>query len=265
MSTPRVLVTNDDGIDAPGLRHLAHAAVGHGLDVVVAAPRTEQSAMSAALAVVTDGGRVVLERTTLDGLDGVPAFAVAAAPAYIVLLAGLGVFGPAPDLVLSGTNRGANAGHLILHSGTVGAALTAAINDSRGLAVSLDVPGATRSGQESRHWDTATRLAARIIPWLLEQPVGTALNLNVPDRAPDDLAGFRQAVLAPYGQTHLVIRETGESFVRIAVQENDRDQGPDNDLALLRAGYATLTPIRSAGDADLTVPSSLLLEPPLPH
>src|SRR5581483_2334849 len=116
MSNPRVLVTNDDGIDAPGLRHLAHAAVGHGLDVVIAAPRTEQSAMSAALAVVTDEGRVVLEPTTLKGLDGVPAFAVAAAPAYIVLLARLGVFGPVPDLVLSGTNRGANAGHLILHS-----------------------------------------------------------------------------------------------------------------------------------------------------
>jgi 5'-nucleotidase len=248
----RVLVTNDDGIDSPGLRHLAQAAITHNLDVVIAAPSTEQSAMSAALSVVTDEGRVPLRPTTV--IPGVPAFAVPAAPAYIVLLATLGVFGDTPDLVLSGINRGANAGHLILHSGTVGAALTAATNDSRGLAVSLDILGDTRNDPNRHHWSTATSLTARLIPWLLTQPVGTALNLNVPDRPLPDLAGLRQATLAPRGQTHLAVKETGDAFVRIAGEEDLRDLTPDTDLALLRAGYATVTPIRSAEAANLHIP-----------
>src|SRR5690349_8119032 len=122
----RVLVTNDDGVQAPGIHRLARAAHDAGHDVTVAAPHEEASGMGAALTAVTDEGRVKFSRVSLSGLDGVPAFAVVASPAYIALLAGLDVFGPAPDLVLSGINRGANAGRAILHSGTVGAAVTAA-------------------------------------------------------------------------------------------------------------------------------------------
>jgi 5'-nucleotidase len=136
---PRVLVTNDDGVHAPGIRLLARAARDAGYDVTVAAPREEASGTSAALTAVTDEGRVMFAPVSLPGLDGVPAFAVAASPAYIALLAGLGVFGPVPELVLSGINRGANAGRAILHSGTVGAAVTAAAGGARAMAVSLDV------------------------------------------------------------------------------------------------------------------------------
>ncbi|MFC7480192.1 5'/3'-nucleotidase SurE [Luedemannella flava] len=175
----RVLVTNDDGIAAPGLRWLARAAADRGLDVTVAAPRHESSGTSAALTAVTVNGRVAFDRTDL---DGVPAYAVAASPSYITLLAGLGAFGPVPDVVLSGVNKGANAGHGILHSGTVGAALTAAMNGLRGMAVSLDVispvvaRGAGSGGaviaaldlvdDETRHWGTAADVAVRLLPWL---------------------------------------------------------------------------------------------------
>src|SRR5262245_14158128 len=115
----RILVTNDDGIAAPGIRVLARAVADAGYDVTVAAPRYEASGMSAALTAVTKAGRIVLERRDL---DGVPAYGVEASPSYIAMLACLGAFGPPPDLVVSGINRGANAGHAVLHSGTVGAA-----------------------------------------------------------------------------------------------------------------------------------------------
>ncbi|MER6586060.1 5'/3'-nucleotidase SurE [Micromonospora chalcea] len=268
---PRVLVTNDDGVHAPGIRALARAAYERGLDVVVAAPRHEASGMSAALSAVTEDGRLVFGETELNGLPDVPAYAVAASPAYIAVLAGLGVFGPVPDLLLSGINRGANAGHAVLHSGTVGAALTAGNNGIRALAVSLDVltPAAASAGSggaaiavldsvddESRHWATAAELAATLLPWLAEADPGTVLNLNVPDLPADQVAGLRQATLAPFGQVQVSVAERGEGFVRTAVEENAVRAVPGTDIAWLADGYAAVTAIRALGhlpDVELPV------------
>ncbi|MEU4590525.1 5'/3'-nucleotidase SurE [Micromonospora aurantiaca (nom. illeg.)] len=268
---PRVLVTNDDGVHAPGIRALARSAYERGMDVVVAAPEAEASGMSAALSAVTDDGRLVFRETELDGLPGVPAYAVAASPAYIAVLAGLGVFGPVPDLLLSGINRGANAGHAVLHSGTVGAALTAGNNGIRALAVSLDVltPAAASAGSggaaiavldsvddESRHWSTAADLAATLLPWLAGADPGTVLNLNVPDRPADQVAGLRQATLAPFGQVQVSVAERGEGFVRTAVEANAVRAIPGTDIAWLADGYAAVTAIRALGhlpDVELPV------------
>ncbi|MFD4208002.1 5'/3'-nucleotidase SurE [Micromonospora tulbaghiae] len=268
---PRVLVTNDDGVHAPGIRALARAAYERGLDVVVAAPEAEASGMSAALSAVTEDGRLVFRETELDGLPDVPAYAVAASPAYIAVLAGLGVFGPVPDLLLSGINRGANAGHAVLHSGTVGAALTSGNNGIRALAVSLDVltPAAASAGSggaaiavldsvddESRHWSTAAELAATLLPWLAAADPGTVLNLNVPDLPADQVAGLRQATLAPFGQVQVSVAERGEGFVRTAVEENAVRAVPGTDIAWLAEGYAAVTAIRALGhlpDVELPV------------
>ncbi|MBU8859828.1 MULTISPECIES: 5'/3'-nucleotidase SurE [unclassified Micromonospora] len=259
---PRVLVTNDDGVHAPGIRALARAAYESGMDVVVAAPEAEASGMSAALSAVTEDGRLVFRETELDGLPGVPAYAVAASPAYIAILAGLGVFGPVPDLLLSGINRGANAGHAVLHSGTVGAALTAGNNGIRALAVSLDVltPAQASAGSggaaiavldsvddESRHWSTAAELAGTLLPWLAGANPGTVLNLNVPDLPAEQVAGLRQATLAPFGQVQVSIAERGEGFVRTAVEENAVRAVPGTDIAWLADGYAAVTAVRALG------------------
>jgi 5'-nucleotidase len=221
--------------------------------------------MSAALTAVTDEGRVRFTRRSLPGLDGVPVFAVAASPAYIAMLAGLEVFGPAPELVLSGINRGANAGNAVLHSGTVGAALTAAANGARALAVSLDVlspaDASAASGgaaiaeletvdDEKRHWDTAGALAARLLPWLAGAPAGTVLNLNVPDRPAGRVAGLRRATLAPFGQVQMAIGESGEDFVRMTIEQEGAEAVPGSDIALLSEGYATVTALRPLGAAD---------------
>ncbi|MEV4520975.1 5'/3'-nucleotidase SurE [Micromonospora tulbaghiae] len=268
---PRVLVTNDDGVHAPGIRALARAAYARGMDVVVAAPEAEASGMSAALSAVTEDGRLVFRETELDGLPGVPAYAVAASPAYIAVLAGLGVFGPVPDLLLSGINRGANAGHAVLHSGTVGAALTAGNNGIRALAVSLDVLTAAAASagsggaaiavldsvdDESRHWSTAAELAGTLLPWLAGAHPGTVLNLNVPDLPADRVAGLRQATLAPFGQVQVSVAERGEGFVRTAVEANAVRAVPGTDIAWLADGYAAVTAIRALGhlpDVELPV------------
>ena len=89
----RVLVTNDDGIDAVGIRVLAAALAARGLDPVVAAPRTDSSGTSAALRATEEDGRVPIARRDLDGLAG---YAIDGSPAYITLLALRGAFGPSP-------------------------------------------------------------------------------------------------------------------------------------------------------------------------
>ncbi|MFD0823158.1 5'/3'-nucleotidase SurE, partial [Micromonospora zhanjiangensis] len=133
----RVLVTNDDGISAPGIRALARTAVAHGLDVLLAAPLRDASGTSAALTAVEHGAHVVVEEQSVEDL-GLTGYGVAGSPGFITLIALHGAFGPPPEVVLSGVNLGANVGQAVLHSGTVGAALTAAINGCRAVAVSLD-------------------------------------------------------------------------------------------------------------------------------
>jgi 5'-nucleotidase len=256
-------------VTAPGLRALADAVRAEGCDLVVAAPQRETSGASASLTAITQQGRIIFDRVTLPGLPDVPAYAVAASPAYIAVLAGLGTFGPPPRLVLSGVNRGANAGHAVLHSGTVGAALTAANNGVPAMAVSLDVLSPARASAESggaaiaaidmvddeaRHWATAAAFARRLLPGLSDLPPGTVLNLNVPDLPEDQVRGMSLATLAPFGQVLIALAETGEDYVRTAIEENGARQIPGTDLALLADGYAAITPIRSVGMAgDVTV------------
>src|SRR6185503_13559585 len=133
----QVLITNDDGIDSPGLAALAAVARDAGHDVLVAAPSREFSGASAAITGVERDGRILTELRDLPDLPGVPAVSVAASPAFIVLIALAGGIGPEPDLVLSGINYGVNAGRAVTHSGTVGAALTAALGGRRAAAFSI--------------------------------------------------------------------------------------------------------------------------------
>lgn len=268
--TMRVLITNDDGIAAPGLRWLARTAAERGLDVVVAAPREEASGTSAAMSAVERDGQVVVEEHRLAGLDGVPAFGVAGSPGFIALIAIHGAFGPRPDVVLSGVNRGANAGRAVLHSGTVGAALTASANGCRAMAVSLDVlsavPATAGSGgaavaasamvdDEVRHWATAARVAVDLLPVLAAAAGDSVLNVNAPDRAYEDLLGVRRATLATFGQVQMTVAESGRGFVRTALEESGKPIEPGTDIAFLNAGYASVTAIRSvteATDVDLS-------------
>jgi 5'-nucleotidase len=238
-------VTNDDGISSPGLLWLAAMAADAGFEVIIAAPAFESSGSSASIAAAESDGKIVMERRRLDGLEGVPAYAVKAPPALITLIAGHGAFGTPPDLVLSGINRGANVGRAILHSGTVGAALTAGVNGARGIAVSLDVGTHT----DNLRWSTACDVVHRLLAFVTEQPAGAVLNLNVPDVAPDKVAGLREAPLAPFGVVQTTMTEQGEGHIRLSVAEDSGTYEPGTDADLLAQGYATVTSINSVGAA----------------
>ena len=244
---PRVLVTNDDGIDSAGLHALALAAREAGLEVIVAAPAEQASGASAALTAVRQEGRTVIERRELSGLDGIEAWAVHAQPAHIVAAALNGWFDPCPDVVLSGINHGANVGRAVLHSGTVGAALTAGVNDVRALAVSLDV---ALHPTGVRHWGTASGLVAPVLELLLEAPEATVLSLNVPDRSGDEVGPIRHARLARGGAVQARVDEVRHGGVRLAEFEMDEEPEPGTDSALLAAGHPTLTELRSVEAPD---------------
>lgn len=242
-----VLITNDDGIGSPGLLSLAAGAVQAGLSVTVAAPVAEASGSSSSITAVEQDGRISVERRKLEGLDGVAAYAVHGAPAFITMIATHGAFGNPPDAVLSGINRGANVGRAILHSGTVGAALTAGVNGRRGMAVSLD----TGLGPARFHWDTAARLATGLLPFLMEQAVGTVLNLNVPNMAGPELPEYRAATLARFGIVQTTLAERGQQHVRLAIADTAEEPEPDSDAALLAAGFATVTAIQAVAQTPL--------------
>ncbi|MBW9093658.1 5'/3'-nucleotidase SurE [Microbacterium jejuense] len=231
----RALITNDDGIEAPGLHALARAARQSGLEVTVAAPMRQSSGTSASIVAAEEGGRIAIERRELPGLDGVPAFAVRGGPGLVALIAAHGAFGEPAELVLSGVNHGANVGRAILHSGTVGAALTGGLNGAWGAAVSLDVG----MNPVEFHWDAAAAVAIELLPFLLGHRRGTVVNLNVPN-SPSH-RGVVEATLAPFGivQTTLTEREAGH--IRLAVEDLPNTPEPGTDAAYLAEGWVTLT------------------------
>ena len=154
----RALITNDDGIDSPGLWALAAGAADAGFDVVVAAPHVDASGVGGSVLSVHEGNRTRVHPREIAALPGIPAYAVEGHPAFIVHAAGRGWLDPVPDVVLSGINLGANVGRAVLHSGTVGAALAASLHGRHGLAVSLDTGWRP---PEHPHWETALPRPAR--------------------------------------------------------------------------------------------------------
>jgi 5'-nucleotidase len=242
----RVLITNDDGIDSGGLHELARVAAEAGLDVVVAAPAREASGAGASLSAVDDDGRIVMDRRELPGLAGLTAYAVAASPAFIVLIASRGAFGAPPDLVLSGVNRGANTGVAILHSGTVGAAFTGLANGCRAMAVSLDV--GLRPNDPPR-WAVAGQAVRDLLPLVTGGDTGFVLNVNVPNRDLGDIRGVRRASLATFGVVQMTMLEQGHGYVKMSLEQQDAALEPGTDEAWLVDGYVSVTPIRPSCEA----------------
>ncbi len=243
----RALITNDDGVDSPGIETLAGVAAECDLDVIVAAPAWDSSGASASLTAVLRDGQLCLEERSYASLPGVPVYAVEAAPAYIVRAAAAGAFGPPPDVVISGINNGVNTGHAILHSGTVGAALTAATYGQRGLAVSI-------GAAPEPHWATAAAYARRALDWLVASGDAAVINVNVPNLPAHDVRGFERARLAAFGAVQTHITEAGEGYVKLAYEEVAEDFEPGTDAAALRDGLACFTALIGVCEGSFDVP-----------
>ena len=239
----RVLVTNDDGIDAPGLHALARAMVKDGHDVVVAAPLADMSGAGGGIGPVDLSRGLVLERDLPD-LEGVAAFAVDGPPALAVVAARFGAFGAPPDVVVAGVNPGLNCGRAVLHSGTVGAAVTAANFGCPGIAVSLAPP-------EPWRFETAAAFGAAAVAWLAGAGAGsgwgsgagehTVLNLNVPNLAVDEVRGVRPARLAPFGTVRASLGEHVGGRRQLVLSDFAQPAGEDADVSLVAAGFVTVT------------------------
>ena len=244
----RALITNDDGIDSPGLWALATGARDAGFDVVVAAPHVDASGVGASVLSVRNGNRTLLHPRELPGLPGVPGYAVEGHPAFIVHAAGRGWLDPAPDVVLSGVNLGANTGRAVIHSGTVGAALAAALHGWRALAVSLDSGWAP---PERPQWESALHVLPPVLDALLAAPGGTVLSLNVPDRPVAELRELREARLATFGTVQVRVdhREHDDgAALHASFEELTTPPEPGTDTALLADGHPTLTELVSVDE-----------------
>jgi len=230
----RVLVTNDDGVLAPGLAALALAVESEGHDVVVAAPSGECSGAGAALGPLHLTSRIAFSSVNLSGLEHVVVRAVDGPPALAVLSACLGGFGAPPDAVVSGINAGANTGRAVLHSGTVGAALTAANFGRPAMAVSLALGSPPR-------WETAATVAASVLPWLHRLKPPAVLNVNVPNLARSDVRGVRAAPLADAGTVQTAVVEEADSETLELTLPSPRAPLPGSDTHTLAEGYVALT------------------------
>jgi 5'-nucleotidase len=258
----RILVTNDDGVRAPGIAALARVAATTGHEVVVVAPLIDYSGASAAVGPVHSRQGVDYEAHAIEGLDEhIATYGIDGPPALAVILACVGGFGPRPDIVLSGINHGINVGRSAMHSGTVGAALTGAHFGLRCLAVSI------RWGDDPVPWETASTLARALVPVLEESPAGTTLNLNVPNVALGDLRGLRHGRLGRSGTIRSAVHgsdEDGSALPHVALPPGQTGTlrldltapgsstlvHPDTDAGLLARDYASLTAlvgVREAG------------------
>jgi 5'-nucleotidase len=242
----RILVTNDDGVESPGIVALAGAIAASGHEVTVVAPTTDRSGSSAAVGVLHRLEPMAVTPVEWPELPDVRVLTVDVPPAMIVYAGCLGGFGDPPDLVASGINPGANTGHLVLHSGTVGAALTAAGLGVPGLAVSIGFgrdPSVLSTNPEWC-WETAGALAVGALDWVADPDGGPrVLNLNAPNRPLSEVRGVREATLAPYGTVWAASADSGSGDLLLEFKGNDVEPHPDTDLALVRNGYASVTPL----------------------
>lgn len=240
-------MTNDDGVESPGIHALAAALVADGHDVIVVAPIDDRSGAGASIGRLYGAGPPPVARRTWPELPDLPVHAIDAPPATAVLAACLGAFDELPDLVVSGINPGANTGHLVLHSGTVGATLTGAGYGIPGVAVSLEW-----SEDRDYHWDVAATYAAAAVEWASKPDGGPrVLNINVPNRPRGEILGVREAELAPHGEVWVASAEVTGGDLKLEIA-GVADPAPGTDVAMIRAGYVSVTPLMSIVRAPIT-------------
>lgn len=234
LSQARVLLTNDDGIEAPGLALLEKLIAPLVRELWVVAPRYEQSATSHALTI----------HSPLRVQDlGPRRKAVSGTPTDATLLALRHIMPEAPDLVLSGINRGGNIGGDVLYSGTVGAAMEAALLGVRAVAFSQNkVP------HHEARWQTSEAHLVSVLQQVLknEWPTDVIVNVNFPDVEPGDVAGVKvvpQGRRKPGGRLVLGTDPRGDGFVWVSTEKEQAYSTPGTDEDLIEKGWITVTPL----------------------
>jgi 5'-nucleotidase len=228
----RILVSNDDGYQSPGLRVLAQALKRFG-EVTVVAPDRDRSGASNSLtlnvpirAEESENGFIRVEGTPTD----------------CVHLAITGLLDREPDLVVAGINHGPNLGDDVIYSGTVAAATEGRFLGLPAMAISI-------GAYDPKHLDTAARVAGSLVEKLGQGAFGpnVILNVNVPDLPFDDLGGFAATRLGHRHKAEPVTTARdprGRKVYWVGPAGPEQDAGPGTDFHALRSGFVSVTPLQ---------------------
>jgi 5'-nucleotidase len=232
-----ILVSNDDGYQADGIKALARGLKKLGR-VVIVAPQWEQSGT---------GHSLTLYRPLRTKKISEDVFAVSGTPTDAVMIAVYCILKQKPDIVISGINHGPNMADDITYSGTVAAAMEGTILDIPSIAISLAVSDHTEALSRLR-FTKAARFASRLVKAVVKNgiPKGTLLNVNVPDN-PD--VSSRRYMITKLGKREYrdVITEKidprGEPYFWIAGHYIITDKGPQTDYGAIHSNYISVTPL----------------------
>ncbi len=232
----RILLSNDDGYDAPGMQVLRRIAAQLSDDVIVVAPAKEQSGASRSL-TLHDPIRLQKFSDTEYAVEGTPTDCVMMALNYLFK-------DNPPDLILSGVNRGANLGEDVLYSGTVAAASEGTLLGVRSVALSqciLDV--------DQIHWNTAESMAPAIIQKLLEKDwgAGTLININFPPIAESEVEGLEICHQGQRDLSNLIIDDRvdarGREYYWLGYRPSMGEPGAGSDLHAVNNKRVSITPL----------------------
>lgn len=232
----RILITNDDGIEAPGLKVLEHIAGDLAHEVWVVAPEHDQSGVSHA---------VSLHHPIRISERGVRRYAITGTPGDCAVMGACHLMPEVPQLLLSGVNRGANLGLETVFSGTVGGAMTGMLLGIPSIALSQ-----AWTDRANVRWDAAAALGAEAVRRLVAIGWGaaTCLNVNFPDLPAEAVGALTLARQGP-GLIQGLQVETrtdprGLTYHWVSFRRGPRDQGPESDVEALHAGKIVVTPLR---------------------
>jgi 5'-nucleotidase len=230
----RILVSNDDGVDAPGIRILAEGLRAAGHEVWVVAPDRDRSGASNSLTLDLPIRSKRLDPHTIR---------VNGTPTDCVHLALTGMLEFDPDIVVSGINNSANLGDDVIYSGTVSAAMEGRFLGLPAVAMSL-----AATDHAAKHFETAARAAVEIVARLKSDPLpaDTILNVNVPDLPWEEVAGFEVTRLGNRHRSENCIPQRdprGGTVYWIGPAGPEQDAGPGTDFHAVRTGNISISPI----------------------
>ncbi len=235
---PKILVTNDDGYQSPGIVALAEALAALG-DVTVVAPDQDNSGMGHQVSIKSP-----VSASEVRG-RAVPTYRCSGTPADCVVIGAFDLCGGMPSLIVSGINRGANVGDDVNYSGTVAAALEGTIVGVPSMAVSL---ASTAPKKREHAWHTAAGIAVTLGRTILSEglPRLTLLNVNVPNLEPSELRGTRWVRQGRKSYRDRVERRSdprGGTYYWLWGAFDSADIVDGTDLAAVRDGYVSITPL----------------------